>query len=386
MAPVPAKARDVKRPILLTLVLVTLTAAAVAARFLFVAPATQRPSVRPVDESDIAQYVGNDTCRSCHESEFLQHQGSHHSRTLLPMTREALGSALPPIGRINNSQFAFVEQSGKFYFEVNPPSMPEKYQLWPIDFAFGSGVSGVSFVSMLDGRNVVEMRMSYFPSEHTWRVTPGQQITNPAAAGNVGNLNQSRHCLSCHIIAMSKNTYVPRREFYGVGCESCHGPGAEHVAAVQSGAKDLKMVDLKRLGAAELNDLCGTCHRTAKDVADDPMRSKMTYRFQPYGLMKSRCFLESGNRLSCDTCHNPHIDVVKDDAVYVKACLSCHSDLLRSQGASAQQADGHGKVCPKNPTGDCIPCHMPKRDVLAAMGQQSGFAMTDHLIAIDRTR
>ena len=34
-----------------------------------------------------------------------------------------------------------------------------------------------------------------------------------------------------------------------------------------------------------------------------------TQRFQPYGLMKSACFLKSGNRLSCSTCHNPHRDV-----------------------------------------------------------------------------
>jgi hypothetical protein len=34
-----------------------------------------------------------------------------------------------------------------------------------------------------------------------------------------------------------------------------------------------------------------------------------------------------------------------------------------------------------SPAGDCIPCHMPKRDVLAAMDDHFGMSMTDHLIA-----
>src|SRR5207237_4420729 len=121
---------------------------------------------------------------------------------------------------------------------------------------------GLTYVSMLEGRNVVEMKMSYFPGEHRWRVTPGQKLDSPAAAGNLGNLVQSRRCLSCHIVAMSKNAFVPRREFYGVGCESCHGPGREHIAAIKTGSRDRKMADLKHMGATELNTLCGDCHRT----------------------------------------------------------------------------------------------------------------------------
>ncbi len=310
----------------------------------------------------------------------LQH--SHHAFTLRPVTRAALGEAMPAPGRINSSQYAFVEKNGRFYFEINPPSMPKNYQLWPLDFVFGSASTGITFVSMLEGRNVVEMKMSYFPHKHKWGITPGQKFTNPAAAGNLANLVQSRQCLGCHMVAMSKNTFVPRQEFYGVGCESCHGPGRQHIAAVQSGSHDLKMVDLKRLDATGLNTLCGKCHETAKEVGASPFMRKMTYRFQPYGLMKSRCFLESGNRLSCESCHDPHTNASSDMAVYVRACLSCHSG---SQiGSPAVRTLGQGKTCPVNPKGNCIPCHMPQRDVLSALNERYGFSMTEHLIGIDR--
>lgn len=332
-----------------------------------------------VDQSDIANYTGNDACAPCHPTEFKSHQASHHQMALRPVTRAALGDLLPPVGRINNSQYSLVEQDGRFYFEVDPPGSPDKYQLWPLDFAFGSGVMGVSYVSMLEGRNVVEMKMSYFPAEHRWRVTPGQTMGNEAAAGNLGNLAQSRRCLGCHIIAMSKNTSVPRPEFYGVGCESCHGPGREHIAAVKNGSKDIQMADLKHLGATETNTLCGKCHRTAEDVVGTP-RESMTFRFQPYGLMKSRCFLESGDRLSCQNCHDAHANVAKDVTVYERACLTCHGGSQIGPSAAATQ--GHGKVCPVNPTTGCIPCHMPQRDVLSTRDGHLGMSMTEHLIAV----
>jgi hypothetical protein len=367
----------------LLLVLAGATLVTALAGRLLVHSAVSTPARPQVDESDIADYVGNEACRPCHTAEFDRHQASRHSKTLRPMRRAALGAVCPAPGQINRSQYALKEEDGQFYFEVSVPGMPDKYQLWPLDYAFGSGRTGLSFVSMLEGHNVVEMKMSYFPRDGVWRVTPGQKLDNPAAAGNLGNLQQSRRCLGCHIIAMSRNTFVPRPEFFGVGCESCHGPGRAHIAAVKAGASDLRMAALERQGGRELNELCGKCHQTQKDVEGSAMLARMTYRFQPYGLMLSRCFRESGQRLSCLTCHDAHNDVSTDPAAYVRACLSCHASSPKD-APLARRGDGRGKVCPVNATSDCIRCHMPRREVLSALGATSGILMSEHRIAIYR--
>jgi len=363
----------------LLLFLVSLTAAAaLAAAFVLLRAGPSTPPTPRADESDIADYVGNEACRPCHAAEYAQYQASSHAHTLRRMSRAELGDQTPPTGRINGSQYALLEQDDQFYFEVNPPGMPDKYQLWPLDYVFGSGKSGLSFVSMLEGRNVVEMKMSYFPRERVWRVTPGQKLDNPAAAGNLGNLDQSRRCLGCHVIAMSRNTFVPRREFFGVGCESCHGPGRAHIAAVQVHASDLKMARLAQIGARELNTLCGKCHQTEKDVASSPVLAKMTYRFQPYGLMLSRCFRESGNRLSCLTCHSAHADISIGPASYTGACLSCHSP----DSVPPPNGGKSGKVCPVNAKSDCTTCHMPKRDMQFGPHNSTGIFLTEHRIGI----
>src|SRR5205085_2704299 len=114
-------------------------------------------------EADLAGYLGSDSCRPCHPSQFAQHSASAHAHTLRYMTRADLGKLCPPPGRIKDTQYSLVESGGRFYFEVDVPGRPDQYQLWPIDYVFGSGSLGISFVCMLEGRNVVEMRMSYFP-------------------------------------------------------------------------------------------------------------------------------------------------------------------------------------------------------------------------------
>jgi tetratricopeptide (TPR) repeat protein len=87
-----------------------------------------------------------------------------------------------------------------------------------------------------------------------------------------------------------------------------------------------------------------------------------------YRLRQSRCFLESKNTLTCDTCHNPHQMLRGAEAArhYSAVCRQCHLaafDLLVSGGRHPA-------------TTECATCHMPKRrtdDVVHVV-------MTDHLI------
>jgi hypothetical protein len=151
----------------------------------------------------------------------------------------------------------------------------------------------------------------------------------------------------------------------GIGCETCHGPGRAHVAAAEAGGKPADIEGMRDWRATRVNELCGECHRTARDInADDGVSMYMTQRFQPYGLMKSRCFRESDDQLSCITCHNPHRNVEKQAAPYERACLSCH-------GRKPKQTR-----CPVNARAGCVGCHMPQREFIP------GISMADHYIRV----
>lgn len=124
----------------------------------------------------------------------------------------------------------------------------------------------------------------------------------------------------------------------GVRCEACHGPGADHV---RDPARS-KPRNPMRLSAAEINQLCGECHRMPPAAGmetnwDNPWNA----RHQPVYLSQAACFLKSGGRMTCLTCHRPHSS---DPTNANERCLACHQ-TPRHQTAVA------GKTC--------VHCHMP---------------------------
>jgi len=91
-------------------------------------------------------------------------------------------------------------------------------------------------------------------------------------------------------------------------------------------------------------------------------------RVQPYRLANSRCFNGTDPRISCIACHNPHKDLIRNDASYDSKCLACHAasappsstgvpaaPVVGARGGSTDKA----KTCP-TATANCVSCHMPK--------------------------
>jgi tetratricopeptide (TPR) repeat protein len=87
-----------------------------------------------------------------------------------------------------------------------------------------------------------------------------------------------------------------------------------------------------------------------------------------YRLRQSRCFLQSKDALTCETCHDPHRIPRAAEAArhYEAACRKCHADAF----------DRLVSIGRHPAATDCVGCHMPRRrteDVVHVV-------MTDHLI------
>ncbi len=280
----------------------------------------------------------------------------------------------PPLGQVPSTQIA-IQARGTGY--VCTRSRHEDKTL-PLHLVFGSGKTGLTYVGLLDSNSLYELRMSYFPHLHRWLLNPGAEALKPTEPGALHQGEAAHHCLTCHSVTLPANSLLPEPRFYGVGCESCHGPGAAHIAAVRSG--DLQNLHMERIGAwraTEINNLCAQCHRGPDQVGADQVGLTVTNRFQPYGLMLSRCFLESHDTLSCLTCHNPHRDASTDLKHYEQVCLTCHSGAA-SGSQHAKALDVRGKICPVNAQTGCIGCHMPIHKVFQERSIPT--RMADHYI------
>jgi hypothetical protein len=76
-----------------------------------------------------------------------------------------------------------------------------------------------------------------------------------------------------------------------------------------------------------------------------------------YSMTLSKCYRASQGRLSCITCHDPHVEPTREEApaYFASKCLTCHTNQsCKLPIATRMQAQ---------PANNCIGCHMPKRDI-----------------------
>jgi hypothetical protein len=231
----------------------------------------------------------------------------------------------------------------------------------PVEWAFGAGDHAVTFVSKVSNDYYLEHAFSYYPALKALDLTPRHEILRADTLNQaMGQPIKTRgpgativDCFSCHStgpVTLTENGDVKISEA-GIHCEVCHGPGGDHRDAASHGKlrEAGQMISNPRnLSADGLNVLCGRCHR-ATDTSLD-WNSVWSVRHQPPYLVRSRCFQNSGGKLSCLTCHDPHDPVRRGDAKYYNArCAVCHNTAVHPPSRSCLASKDSG----------CTACHMP---------------------------
>jgi hypothetical protein len=247
----------------------------------------------------------------------------------------------------------------------------------PILWAFGQGEAGQTYV-IRHADQIYETRVSFFRDIEGLDITIGYPHTTPQtleeAIGHSQASDSARMCFGCHSTAAVRGRELDLEHLTpGVTCEGCHGPGAEHLHAVQKGDKsDSHIMNPGKLNPGDLADFCGSCHRSGLQVVVMHSEGVNTVRFQPYRLSNSRCYDPDDARISCLACHDPHQTVRRQAAFYDGKCVACHSAAVVSSGEQGTRP----KTCPVAKR-DCVTCHMPKYDLPGGH-----FKFTDHMIRV----
>jgi hypothetical protein len=299
-------------------------------------------------------------CATCHSKE-AQSQ---------PHTPMGVGIQLPADQVVLKQHSGLTYQANGYKYTIENKDGVNMYTVTdgtgtlalPIRYAFG--VSSQTFVLEYNGR-YYESLVSYYPSANGLAITMGSERLRPRtlveAMGREAPDEEIVSCFGCHSsggVSQGKLTLSSMKP--GLDCEHCH-PGANaHQEALAQGKPATTPKKLGAMAAEDMSEFCGGCHRTWNTVLRMRTWGEVNVRFQPYRLANSKCFLGNDKRISCAACHNPHANLVRDDASYDRNCQACHAP----------------KSCPVSDR-NCVSCHMPKVEL---PGSHSVF--TDHQIRI----
>jgi hypothetical protein len=237
-------------------------------------------------------------------------------------------------------------------------------------FAIGSGNQGRSFAIAIDDA-FFQSPISWYTRRALFDLSPGYETDrSPDFFRPI-----TPDCLFCHAgaarpIAGTQNRYVDAPSPPApIGCDRCHGnPAAHLLRPVRT-----TIVNPARLEPDRRDAVCEQCHLSGEARIPNPRKQFSDFRpgmkmedvfsvyvshapGDPRGLKVvshseqmalSRCFLESGRKLWCGTCHDPHAEQASKATWYRDKCLACHAD----EKVARHRVDA----------GDnCSGCHMPE--------------------------
>jgi tetratricopeptide (TPR) repeat protein len=310
-----------------------------------------------------ALYVGSARCASCHASIYKSEQTSLHSSTFQRGT-ELKGLPLPdhPIRDPAEGGVSHTIKRLDGQVELETRDHDKAYRAL-VDYAFGSGDRGLSLVGHDHSGRVRELRLSYYADGSAWDVTSGHLSQRPSGENFLGrplSADDVQSCLFCHttVARSARDRTGPEGVDRGIGCERCHGPGGNHLTAVELGFPDLAIARPGPNSGPQVVKMCAQCHSPL--VQEVSKTDPIAVRFPGTTLTWSKCFTASNATFDCLTCHNPHRNAEKSPAFYEDKCLSCHSKPAALTSNTPHGPDGSRQtVCPVSPQKGCLTCHMP---------------------------
>ena len=368
--------------------------------------------------SAVNSYVDARVCASCHATAARNYletgMGRSFFRPTPANTVEAYTGRDEFYHALSDTHYSMTVRDGVYYQRRWTPGFggtPAHLEESRIDYVIGSGNHSRSYLHRTPRGTLIELPLSWYSEKGGhWGMSPGFDSLHPPTRRLV-----SYECIFCHDAypRIPAGHDAPGSEPIfsgdlpqGIDCQRCHGPGARHVAAARTAARDAdkirgSIVNPLKLPRKLRMDICLQCHLEPTSTAipslirrfnrgpfsftagepladfllafDHAPGSLQSEKFEivgssAYRLLQSRCFLESKEAMTCETCHNPHRAPARNEAAgyYSEVCRGCHAaavDAMVSKG-----------VHPAAP--DCVGCHMPKRrteDVVHVV-------MTDHLI------
>ncbi len=352
------------------------------------------------------QYVGAAACASCHTKEYTAWLGSQHQRAMQHANAQTV------LGDFNNTTFryfgitsTFFKRDGRYFVNTDGPD--GKLHDYQVSYTFGVKPLQQYLIPFPDGRIQAlsiawDARPKSNGGQRWFHLYPGQSIKAGDRLHWTGiDQNWNFQCADCHSTDVKKNFNVANNTFHStwseinVACESCHGPGSQHLAwsrkqgnwqqiadrglsvllderrrvAWQRGADEATAIRSARRATNLEIETCAHCHARRGQLHDSEPAGRPlgdSYRpalleeglYWPDGQMRGEVynyasFLQSKMHsmgVTCSDCHDPHTLQLRAPGNLV--CAQCHNPAKFDTSAHFHHPPGTAGA-------QCAACHMP---------------------------
>lgn len=320
-------------------------------------------------------FVGVDNCKECHEAEYKLWKGSHHDDAM------KVADSMTVKGDFNNVNFSsngvkyfFFKNEDKFY--VNTQDGDGVYKDFKIDYTFGVTPLQQYLIAFPDGAYQTlhaawdDQELKWFDVQARYEIDTAEWLHWTRGAGRWNAM-----CADCHSTNVHENFDLKTQKYdtkfseINVACESCHGPGSEHVDFYKKGKEGVppKFYMTKDMVSTELVDKCARCHSRRGQMTkyfdytgefldhyDPALLTHDIYELDGQIMDEDyvyASFLQSKmyhNGVSCRDCHDVHSLKLKKQGNAL--CLQCHVPSYDTKEHHKHKINTEASLC--------INCHM----------------------------
>jgi tetratricopeptide (TPR) repeat protein len=362
------------------------------------------PSTPPLQAASLT-YVGSATCAECHKQQTAEWQPSQHALAMAEPTEATVA------GRFDNASITYAGVTSTFFrrdgrFMVRTDGPDGQLADFEIRYTFGVEPLQQYLIALPGGRLQAlsiawDARPASDGGQRWFHLYPNDAIKAGDPLHWTGRMqNWNFMCADCHSTNLRKGYDAATRTFnttwsdINVGCEACHGPGAEHVRRARAGegrtgagfgltarlderrgvtwrfdqAAGVPVRSHARVTTREI-DACARCHSrrahmteqwTPGDPFENGFRPSLVepVLFHADGQQRDEVynytsFLQSrmyAKGVTCGDCHNPHTGKLRLQGN--ATCTLCHQDVR-------YDAPQHHFHPSGSPGASCAACHMP---------------------------